>query len=87
MARFRYAIKVSKLSGIGSIGSSELILLYPLTYLAPCQNLNLELLRTHGSTYAEALEMAEEVLEMLVESYQESSRVLPVPRSLKLYAA
>jgi predicted RNase H-like HicB family nuclease len=43
--------------------------------------------RTHGSTYADALEMAEEVLEMLVESYQESSRVLPVPRSLELYAA
>ena len=43
--------------------------------------------RTHGSTYAEALEMAEEVLDMVVESYQESNRGLPVPRSLELYAA
>ena len=43
--------------------------------------------RTHGATYAEALEMAEEVLDMLVESYQESNKVLPVARSLKLYAA
>jgi predicted RNase H-like HicB family nuclease len=43
--------------------------------------------RTHGETYAEAVEMAEEVLELLIESYQESGKVLPAPRSLDLYAA
>ena len=43
--------------------------------------------RTHGSTDGEAVEMAEEVLELLIESYQESGKVLPVPRSLELYAA
>ena len=40
--------------------------------------------RTHGQTYAEALEMAEEVLEMLIESYQESGKALPTAQYLEL---
>jgi predicted RNase H-like HicB family nuclease len=43
--------------------------------------------RTHGSTYAEALEMAEEVLAMLIESYQESGKPLPKPSLVSLQAA
>jgi predicted RNase H-like HicB family nuclease len=42
---------------------------------------------THGNTYAEALEMAEEVLEMLIEQYQESGKSLPQPQILTLQTA
>ncbi len=43
--------------------------------------------RTHGRTYAEALEMAEEVLEMLIESYQESGKPLPIAQRIELQTA
>ena len=39
---------------------------------------------THGATYAEALQNAQEVLELMVESYQEWGLPLPQP---KQYAA
>jgi predicted RNase H-like HicB family nuclease len=42
---------------------------------------------THGQTYAEALEMAEAVLAMMIESYQESGKPLPKPQVLTLQAA
>jgi predicted RNase H-like HicB family nuclease len=34
---------------------------------------------THGETYAEALKHGEEVLELLIEEYQEQGRPLPQP--------
>jgi predicted RNase H-like HicB family nuclease len=34
---------------------------------------------THGETYEEALENAQEVLELLVETYQADGRPLPQP--------
>ena len=42
---------------------------------------------THGQTYAEALEMAEELLAMMIEAYQESGKLLPKPQVLPLQAA
>jgi predicted RNase H-like HicB family nuclease len=38
--------------------------------------------RTHGKTHQEALEMAQEVLEMMIESYQETGKPLPEPQVL-----
>jgi predicted RNase H-like HicB family nuclease len=38
---------------------------------------------THGDTYKEAFKNAQEVLELLVEAYQEQGRPLPQPRALK----
>ena len=38
---------------------------------------------THGDTYADALKNAEEVLELLIESYQEQGRPLPQPKILE----
>jgi antitoxin HicB len=35
---------------------------------------------THGDTYAEAFQNAQEVLELLVESALEAGEVLPVPK-------
>lgn len=37
---------------------------------------------THGETYEEALKNAKEVLELLVEEYQEECKILPKPKSL-----
>ncbi len=37
---------------------------------------------THGDTYEEALKNAQEVLEMLIESYLEDGRSLPEPQTL-----
>lgn len=37
---------------------------------------------THGKTYQEALENAVEVMDMLVEIYQEKSKALPVAQTL-----
>jgi predicted RNase H-like HicB family nuclease len=37
---------------------------------------------THGDTYEEALKNAKEVLELLVEEYQETGKELPIPQSL-----
>jgi predicted RNase H-like HicB family nuclease len=34
---------------------------------------------THGSTYAEAIQHGEEVLELLIEEYQSQGRTLPTP--------
>ncbi|MDF0555390.1 type II toxin-antitoxin system HicB family antitoxin [Kamptonema sp. UHCC 0994] len=34
---------------------------------------------THGETYAEALKHGEEVLELLIEEYQQQGRQLPQP--------
>jgi predicted RNase H-like HicB family nuclease len=42
---------------------------------------------THGNTYAEALEMAEEALEMFIEQYEESGKSLPQPQILTLQTA
>ena len=36
---------------------------------------------THGETYQEALENAVEVMDMLVEIYQEKGKTLPVPET------
>jgi predicted RNase H-like HicB family nuclease len=38
--------------------------------------------RTHGKTHREALEMAQEVLDMMIESYQETGKPLPEPQVL-----
>ena len=38
---------------------------------------------THGETYREALENAQEVLELLIESYQAEGRSLPQPQTLQ----
>jgi antitoxin HicB len=38
---------------------------------------------THGDTYQEALDNAQEVLELLVESYQPEGRELPQPKTLQ----
>ncbi|MBW4555875.1 MAG: type II toxin-antitoxin system HicB family antitoxin [Trichormus sp. ATA11-4-KO1] len=37
---------------------------------------------THGDTYEEALKNAQEVLEMLIESYLEDDQPLPEPQTL-----
>ena len=37
---------------------------------------------THGETYQEALENAVEVMDMLVEIYQEKGKALPEPETL-----
>ncbi len=37
---------------------------------------------THGDTYEEALKNAREVLELLIEEYQETGKELPIPQSL-----
>lgn len=39
-----------------------------------------QLAHTHGRTYEEALENAQEVLDVLVEGYPESGRTLPEPQ-------
>jgi len=41
--------------------------------------LNLILTLSHGSTYAEALQNAQEVLEILIEGYQVKDKQLPQP--------
>ncbi|MDX2229581.1 MAG: type II toxin-antitoxin system HicB family antitoxin [Leptolyngbyaceae cyanobacterium bins.349] len=38
---------------------------------------------THGDTYEEAVKNAEEVLELLIETYQEDGRPLPSPKTLQ----
>jgi predicted RNase H-like HicB family nuclease len=38
---------------------------------------------THGDTYEEALKNAQEVLELLVEEYQEDGKPLPEPKTLE----
>jgi predicted RNase H-like HicB family nuclease len=38
---------------------------------------------THGDTYEEALKNAQEVLELLVETYQEEGKPLPQPATLQ----
>jgi predicted RNase H-like HicB family nuclease len=38
---------------------------------------------THGETYEEALNHAQEVLESLVEQYQTLNKPLPVPRKIE----
>ncbi|MDJ1185615.1 type II toxin-antitoxin system HicB family antitoxin [Roseofilum casamattae] len=40
--------------------------------------------RTHGSTYEEALQNAQEVLEDLIQSYHQDNKPLPSPQTLKL---
>ena len=37
---------------------------------------------THGDTHEEALKNAKEVLELLIEEYQERGKELPVPQNL-----
>ena len=41
-----------------------------------------EFCHTHGETYEEALKNAQEVLEMLVESYLDDAETLPEPQVL-----
>ena len=38
---------------------------------------------THGDTYEEAFKNAQEVLELLVETYEEQGRPLPQPKTLQ----
>lgn len=38
---------------------------------------------THGETYQEASENAQEVLALLIESYQDEGRALPQPQTLQ----
>lgn len=38
---------------------------------------------THGDTYQEALKNAQEVIELLIESYQAEGRTLPQPQTLQ----
>lgn len=37
---------------------------------------------THGETYEEAIQNAQEVIELLVETYQEEGKPLPTPKTL-----
>ena len=37
---------------------------------------------THGETYEEAIKNAQEVLELLIEYYQDEGKPLPVPKRL-----
>lgn len=37
---------------------------------------------THGETYEEAIQNAQEVIELLVETYQEEGKPLPIPKTL-----
>ena len=37
---------------------------------------------THGETYEEALENAQEVLELLIEEYKQDGKALPQPKPL-----
>lgn len=37
---------------------------------------------THGATYEEALKNAQEVLELLVEEYQQDGKPLPKPKTI-----
>ncbi|MGK7927286.1 MAG: type II toxin-antitoxin system HicB family antitoxin [Spirulina sp.] len=37
---------------------------------------------THGETYEEALKNAQEILELLIEEYQQEQKVLPQPKPL-----
>jgi predicted RNase H-like HicB family nuclease len=46
--------------------------------------LNLATWHTHGSTYAEAIQHGEEVLELLIEEYQSKGRMLPTPIDAKM---
>lgn len=39
--------------------------------------------RTHGATYEEAARNGQEVLEMLIEVYQEDGKSLPEPRVMR----
>lgn len=39
--------------------------------------------RTHGDTYEEAVKAAREVLELLIETYQQDNRPLPPPLTLQ----
>jgi predicted RNase H-like HicB family nuclease len=39
---------------------------------------------THGNNYEEALHNAQEVLELLIESYQNEGKPLPIPNNLSL---
>lgn len=36
--------------------------------------------KTHGATYKEAVQNAEEVLELLIQTYQQQGNQLPVPQ-------
>lgn len=38
---------------------------------------------THGDTYEEAIKNAQEVLELLIEDYQEQGKPLPQPTTLR----
>ncbi|PSB26547.1 type II toxin-antitoxin system HicB family antitoxin [Stenomitos frigidus] len=38
---------------------------------------------THGDTYGEATQNAQEVLELLIETYEEQNRPLPQPATLQ----
>jgi antitoxin HicB len=39
---------------------------------------------THGETYQEAIANAEEVLELLIEDYEATGKVLPHPQTLQM---
>ncbi|MEM6518053.1 MAG: type II toxin-antitoxin system HicB family antitoxin [Cyanobacteria bacterium P01_D01_bin.71] len=54
-------------------------------YLVELPEFSTEIQRyfTHGETYEEALQNAQEVLELLIESYQAEGRPLPQPQTLQ----
>lgn len=49
-------------------------------YLIHLPEFPAQLFHTHGKTYEEALQNAQEVLELLVEEYQEDGKPLPQPK-------
>jgi predicted RNase H-like HicB family nuclease len=51
-------------------------------YLVHLPEFNSQKYHTHGDTYEEALKNAREVLELLIEEYQEIGKELPIPQSL-----
>ncbi|MBW4516216.1 MAG: type II toxin-antitoxin system HicB family antitoxin [Timaviella obliquedivisa GSE-PSE-MK23-08B] len=54
-------------------------------YLVELPEFSTEIQRyfTHGDTYEEALKNAQEVLELIIESYEAEGRLLPQPQTLQ----
>ncbi|MFB2972543.1 type II toxin-antitoxin system HicB family antitoxin [Aerosakkonema sp. BLCC-F183] len=51
-------------------------------YLVHLPEFTTQQFHTHGDTYQEALSNAQEVLELLVEEYQQDGKPLPEPKPL-----
>lgn len=52
-------------------------------YLVHLPDFPTQQFHTHGDTYEEALNNAQEVLELLVQEYQEEGKPLPQPKPLE----